>query len=425
MGFAIRTLSVSSSLKAVFKLFVLSALGAALLLALAWAVIEYWWRPFPDSLPWMIYAAAYVPLLCITYTAAVRIVLWIARRKLGVKSWVLLLMAVLLSFVNLAAVTNAVFKSYPTMASVLPSQYAVSMSYDEFRVSSQQNTPPTAFGRTVGAVVTTDIVGEKSAFHARNAEVYIPPAYWEHPDLRLPVIVLMAGNPGSPNDWVRSGDMLRIADDYQGRHNGISPIVVSADATGSFSANPICVDSPVAKVQTYISEDVPTQLKKKFRVDTLQKNWVIGGLSYGGTCALQIVTNAPQSYGTFLDFSGQKEPTIGQHDETVRKFFAGDEAAFDTVNPENILTAAATDKTTGTSPFQGIAGQFIAGDGDVESVKALTHLHTLAQQAGMDTTISTVPGKHDFATWRQALQQSFAWAASRQNLHKIEGTHDE
>src|SRR5699024_5921740 len=110
------------------------------------------------------------------------------------------------------------------------------------------------------------------------------------------------------------------------------------DATGSYTANPGCTDSPGSNVATYLLQDVPEQLQQKLKVDPDQQHWTIGGLSYGGTCALQIATNAPHAYGNFLDFSGELEPSIGStHEQTVTKLYEGSEAKFKAHNPADLL----------------------------------------------------------------------------------------
>lgn len=52
-----------------------------------------------------------------------------------------------------------------------------------------------------GEVSKVAIPGAVSGFAAREAEVYLPPAYLSTPRARLPVLVLLAGQPASPTDW--------------------------------------------------------------------------------------------------------------------------------------------------------------------------------------------------------------------------------
>ncbi|ALC05391.1 hypothetical protein CDES_04740 [Corynebacterium deserti GIMN1.010] len=379
---------------------------AAVITVVMWLTIEKWWKPFPDATPWIIYGAgglAIGALLC-----AVTL-----PRKSGKRRSLLMVFA-LLAALNTAAVGNLIYQPYPTVGSFDAQPTSVEMPYTDFEALSS---PPTLDGRNVGALVTVPLAGttddSQSGFNARDAYAYIPPAYWTNPSLQLPVIVLMPGNPGEPKQWFDSGEASQIADAYQATHDGVSPIVISVDGTGSFSGNPACVDSGDNNVMTYLSQDVPMLIKQKFRVNPDQHTWTIGGLSYGGTCSLQIITNYPDSYGSFLDFSGQAEPTLGTREQTVNQLFDGDEDAFLAVNPEDLLKQSIADKD---GKYSHIQGAFIAGSSDKSAVEALTHLNDLAAQAGMTTTFDEVAGGHSFQVWRVALANTFDWAAGRGGL---------
>lgn len=361
---------------------------------LAKVLIEQVWRPFPDALPWTVYAFFGVLVACVMALALFQ------RRALAA-------VATTLALVGGLGAVNCAYHVYPSVGALVPGQYAKEMNYGQFVDQQRANALPT----DQGVRVTVSLAGKASGFQARNAEVYLPPAYWQHPQQQLPVMVLMAGNPGTPGDWFDSASLARTLDDYQKAHHGVTPIVASVDATGSYTANPICVDSAEHKVQTYLSKDVPADLEASFRVQPDQRRWTIGGLSYGGTCSLQVVANHPDAYGNFLDFSGQEEPTIGQHDDTVRKFFGGDEQAFQRVNPATLLAQAA-----GKHTYAGIQGKFIAGERDKESQRALGHLNDLARGAGMRTDFHTVHGGHDFSTWRTGIAEYLPWAAERGGL---------
>lgn len=373
------------------------AVASAVIVVIACAV-AFIWRPYEGEVPWYVYVTGAIFLLTI---AAVVVDKGVRLRASS---------AVLCAAVAFAGAANVGFQMYPTVRSLHPVPAAERMSLAQFKSSTL---PPKIGERTVGALVSFHLAGVSSGFNGRDAVAFIPPSYWTQPRKALPVIVLMAGNPGEPMNWFANGEAGEIADTYQAAHGGVSPLVVSVDATGSYAGNPICVDGPELKVQTYIANDVPSQIKATFRVDPNTQHWTIGGLSYGGTCALQVITNAPDVYGSFLNFSGQEEPTLGKHDETVAAFFGGDEAAFNAVDPAHLLQRAIDNKDP---RYQHIAGHFISGKHDPEAVAALKHLNDLAQRAGMDTQYSEVPGGHDFEAWRTALTNTFEWAATRGGL---------
>ncbi|AWB83847.1 alpha/beta hydrolase [Corynebacterium liangguodongii] len=347
--------------------------------------LEVWPKPFPDSVPWMIYASG---------AAAVFIVFSAIAQK-G-RRLVLGLVAVV-AVANAYLVSNLVYQQYPTAGSFYPVPVASSVSVEKFTTLRRA---PLNDGREVAALVTVP------AGPMRDAVAYVPPAYWRNHD--LPVVVLMAGSPGSPMDWFTKGDAAEALDEYQAAHNGIAPVVISVDATGSETGNPACSDGPEYQVLTYLSEDIPQLIRDTFHVNEDQSTWTVGGLSYGGTCALQVVTNHPEAYGTFLDFSGEAEPNVGSHDKTVQQIFGGSEEDFHNANAATLLA-----KAQGTPTYRGIAGRFIAGEDDHMSTAALPHLNDLARAAGMDTTYDTVPGAHSYGVWRVAWRDSLDFVARR------------
>ena len=91
--------------------------------------------------------------------------------------------------------------------------------------------------------------------------------------------------------------------------------------------------------------------------------------------------------------------------------FDGDEEAFRAVNPASLLVKAA-----GSHTYEGIAGRFVSGERDPMATKALPHLNYLAQQAGMRTEYTTLPGAHSYQVWRAALRDNFEFAAKRGGL---------
>ncbi|OFS21146.1 alpha/beta hydrolase family protein [Corynebacterium sp. HMSC04H06] len=297
------------------------------------------------------------------------------------------------SLLATVGLVNIEYQTYPDVGSLDPTPVAQEMSLAEFQ---------SAQGFKDAAIVHLDLPGTRSQFAARQAIAYVPPAYWRGEN--LPVVVLLHGNPGGPDQWFGSGEAAQTADQFQAANDGRSPIIVAVDSTGSETANPICADSSLAHVMTYLSQDVPAGIKQAFRVNQDQSHWTVAGLSYGGTCALQIATNQPTAYGSIVDISGEAEPTIGSHQATVDKFFGGDEKAFNAQDPAHLLKQ---------NRYPGLAAVFIAGDDDHASVAALSSLSQQARAAGMRTYNGTRPGGHSFQVWRPALREVLAWAAQR------------
>lgn len=357
-----------------------SFLLAAVIAAVAYFAFKHW------EVPFYLFVAGLVPI-----AAVISLVHHYGRR---------VVMAVIAVFSSLAVagLTNMEYQSYPDIGSLDPTPVAQEMDYSQFKSMKSSDS---------AAIVHLDLPGTASGFSARQATAYVPPAYWTKPERNLPVLVLLHGNPGGPEQWFGSGEAAETADAFQRANGGLSPIVVAVDATGSDTANPICADSSVAKVMTYLATDVPKGIKSAFRVDENQQHWTVAGLSYGGTCSLQILTNHPDAFGNAVDISGEAEPTIGNHAATVAKFYGGDEAAYQAFNPAHLLT---------TKKYPDHQAIFTAGNRDASAVKALSSLSDSAREAGMATYYASRPGGHSFEVWRPALRETFAWIARRGGL---------
>lgn len=261
--------------------------------------------------------------------------------------------------------------------------------------------------RTADGVLTHVVIpGQASGFSARPALVYLPPAYLDSPRALLPVLVLVAGNPGSPDDWLGNG----LADSvtaFAAAHDGLAPVVVVPDALGAQDAEPLCLDSRLGNVDTYLSADVPAWIAQNLQVDTDPRAWAVGGYSYGGTCSIQLSVNHPGVYPTFLDISGQDEPSLGDHPGTVAATFGGDEAAFAAVNARDVL---------GRRGPTGVAGVFVAGADDEEYRPQQRRMYDAARAAGLDVRYYELPGGHSGQVWAPALAGELDWLARRTGL---------
>ena len=165
--------------------------------------------------------------------------------------------------------------------------------------------------------------------------------------------------------------------DFAAAHNGIAPIVVMPDSLGSELANPLCADTSLGNVDTYMSKDLPNAIRSQLRVDPDPAHWIVGGFSYGGTCALQMATNHADLYPNFVDISGQLEPTLGSgstgRKQTVDTAFGGDETKFTAINPTDLMAA---------KKYPHSAGWFIWGDADPEAKAEQLQVYAAARPPG-------------------------------------------
>ena len=86
--------------------------------------------------------------------------------------------------------------------------------------------------------------------------MYLPPAWFAHPRPALPVLELLHGTPGSPNDWTRGASIDVLVDRWAARHGGRAPIVIMPDVNGGFLADTECADGVAGNAETYLVVDV-------------------------------------------------------------------------------------------------------------------------------------------------------------------------
>lgn len=260
-----------------------------------------------------------------------------------------------------------------------------------------------------GTVRRASIPGRESGFQAQDAFIYLPPAYHSADRSQLPVLVLLAGQPGRPADWLTGGRIEPAMNAFAARHAGVAPVVVMVDPNGSDTANTMCMDSRIGRADTYLAIDVPRWINSTLEASADPRKWAVGGFSFGATCALQMTTLHPETYHSFISFSGEREPSLGpDRQRTVQTAFGGDSAAFDALTPLNLMRERS---------YHGHAGFFAVGATDGEFVDYAAELAAAARTSGFDVRHAVVSGAgHSWAVAVQELPSALEFLAPRWGL---------
>ncbi|WP_371478694.1 alpha/beta hydrolase [Kitasatospora sp. NBC_00315] len=386
---------------------VLLATGLTLLLDIA---VDDWWQPFPEGLPGRVTAWIGVAVLGLCLAG-------FRMPGSAVRGRLLAALAACLVVLMASSQVNRLFDQYPTprvlLAPWLGGPGALVAAPAGGTLAAPPGRPladvwrPPADMPAKGTLSAVSIPGRHSGFRTRTGYVYLPPAYRTNPRPLLPVLVLLPGQPGAPEDWVHSGALQEMMDGFAAGHRGLAPIVVVADPTGSPWVNQLCMDSRLAKAQTYLAQDVPAWVHATLQTATGRQAWAVAGLSFGGTCSLQLALNAPDVYGSFIDISGQQEPTLGSHGKSVREAFGGDESAFDAVDPAHVMAR---------KNFPDTAGIFVVGDRDGEFRPQQERMHAAAVRAGAAVELQVKSGWHDWTVFRAGIGDNLPWLARRTGL---------
>ena len=384
--------------------------GLALAAFLDW-VIDDALHLFPEPVPFIV--PAYIAVI----VGAVALMIgW----QFGRPRWwqrVLAVLAAILVTATSANLINQHFQYYPTLGALFGVTDSPEISLPDVGSTTPTVNPPgplidsfTPQGTlpSKGSISEVTIPATTSGWTATDGWVYLPPAYLVANRPELPVLVLAPGQPGTSKDFILAGQLPGLMDDYAKAHKGLAPIVVMPNSVGDPENNPICANTSLGQLDTYLSQDVPNWIDANLSADKDRKHWAFGGFSYGGTCAIQMATNHPETYPTFWDVSGQVEPTLGSRDETVSKLFGGNAAAFTAINPIDLLK---------TKKYPDSAGQFYVGAGDTEYGPGAQTMYDAAKAAGMQVTIEVLPGYgHDWGVPVAALPKAMPFLATRMGL---------
>jgi S-formylglutathione hydrolase FrmB len=319
--------------------------------------------------------------------------------------------AVLFAVVGALGV-NADFGQYPTLASIVGvSPFPDLPAADLATQTSSTGGAPDAWTAPAdlpahGIVGSVTIPATQSHFAARQALVYLPPAALMPDPPALPVLVMLSGQPGSPENLFVAGHLASELNAFAQKHSGLAPIVVAPDQLSAPNVNPMCVDSAIGNSATYLTVDVPAWISTHLHVLAGPRGWGIGGFSQGGTCAIQLGSAHPELFGSLLDVSGEIQPKAGSPEHTVAAGFAGDAAAYERAKPLAILAAHA--------PYDDTVAVFAVGTLDTKYTPWIEQVTLAASRSGMHTTLFTSPGTaHDWYTVRYAFRNALPLFADK------------
>lgn len=235
-----------------------------------------------------------------------------------------------------------------------------------------------AHGET--GLVPGGIPNTNSGFDARPAQLYLPPAALVADAPRLPLVIMMMGQPGDPDPQF----IAKVLDEHAAAHDGLAPIALVVDQLGDPTADPMCLDTDLGKVESYVMQDVVPWAREHLDVLRSAASWTVAGYSNGGGCAAYFGAKYPEVFGNILAVSPVEYAGAEHPQDTLRDVFGGDQAAYDAVKPANIMAAKA--------PYPDSTAVFTAGENDPAYVASATALTDAATAAGMAASRFLVPG---------------------------------
>lgn len=161
-----------------------------------------------------------------------------------------------------------------------------------------------------GYTVHMNIAGKLSHI-TRSVYIYLPPQYFEpqYKGYRFPVIELIHGQPGRPQDWINVVGVQVSLDNLVNQRRAKPAVLVMPDANGGNTISLQCLNQVGGPQDlTYLAQDVPAAVSHLLRVEPPGVGWGVAGYSEGGFCAANMALRFRYRYGAAASLSGYFTP---------------------------------------------------------------------------------------------------------------------
>ena len=230
-----------------------------------------------------------------------------------------------------------------------------------------------------------------------SAHVILP----EGPDLpeRFPVLWLLHGLSDDDSTWCRRTAIERHV-------SGLPLAVVMPDGGRSFYSD--MAAGP--KYWTFLSEELPAVMRRYFPLSDKREENFAGGNSMGGYGGVKLALRHPDRYSAAITLSGALDMAAWpEHQRDNESNMAMFRSVWGTVermreNGDDLMCEVENAASRGPLPriFQACGTEdFLWADN--------LRFRDAAEKAGLDVTMVSAPGGHDWDFWDEHIAQGIRW----------------
>lgn len=255
-------------------------------------------------------AAAVVPAVTAVLALALTGGLWHRLRR--VARTLLVIVSAVAVFAAAGAGANLLGGFFPTVGSLIgsspdPGEGPVAdIGPDGAGLDAAMPLVAARSAQGLGSTLHMTLHGDASGID-RDADVYLPPGYTEHPQARFPVVEWLPGFPGEPREVAALFRVPEVLDAAIAAHRIPPVVLVIPDINGEprFGHDQECVDAQHgAADDTYLTTDLVGWTTRHLRVRTDRGAWALAGWSSGGYCAMNLALRHPRTYALAVSQSG-------------------------------------------------------------------------------------------------------------------------
>jgi enterochelin esterase-like enzyme len=322
------------------------------------------------------------------------------------------------------AAVNKYYDYYQTWGSAMSDLTSQGVSADT--VTAGEGATGTGFSALVDHHIDTSLASRYgltlrlnvhgSASHiTRVVYVFLPPQYFQagyYQTYHFPVIELLHGFPGQPQDWITVLGVNTMMDSLVSQHEAKPAVLVMPDANGARGVSLQCLNQAGgAQDDTFLSQDLPTYIASRLRVQQPGTGWGIAGYSEGGFCAANLALQHGRVYSYAGVLSGYFRPSDNQLTNPVRSVspFGKNRREAELNTPLDELRSL---------PLGRPIPQFWLGAGllSAQDVHSAQNFGQLLQLRQPGVTVKLVPGSgHTMLTWRDLLPGMLQWMTTGLN----------
>jgi enterochelin esterase-like enzyme len=237
--------------------------------------------------------------------------------------------------------------------------------------------------------------------------VYLPPQYFQptYQAYRFPVIELIHGQPGEPQDWITVAGVTQTFGRMLEDKLAQPAVMVMPDANGGRAISLQCLNQAGgAQDLTYLAVDLPVQIARMLRVMRPGPGWGVAGYSEGGFCAANMALRYPHRYGFAGVLSGYFTPEDNQlAGGRLVSPFGGNGRLREQNTPLDEIRAL---PTAAVIPRFWLA----AGAADGQDVAGAEVFRQDLQLRQQQVALTLTPGGgHSMTTWRAEIPLMLTW----------------
>lgn len=181
---------------------------------------------------------------------------------------------------------------------------------------------------SVGRATGVRFAVKSAALGGATETVYVvlPPGYSHDGGRRYPVVYLLHGTPGQPQDFLNIGDAEVVEDVLVAQRRAEPAILVMPTGSTGFLADDEWANGvgPRSGWETYVARDVVGAVDHRYRTIATRRGRAIAGLSEGGYGALNIALHHSGEFGVIESWSGYMQadniPAVFGHDPAVMAY---------------------------------------------------------------------------------------------------------